>query len=34
LFTAIQEELGLKLEPTTGPVEVLVVESVQRPMPD
>jgi uncharacterized protein (TIGR03435 family) len=34
LFTAIQEELGLRLEPTTGPVEVLVVESVQRPTPD
>jgi Protein of unknown function (DUF3738) len=28
LFTAIQEELGLRLEPTTGPVHVLVVESV------
>jgi uncharacterized protein (TIGR03435 family) len=34
LFTAIQEELGLRLEPTKGPVEVLVVESVQRPTPD
>lgn len=34
LFTAIQEELGLRLEPTKGPVEVLVVESVQRPAPD
>jgi len=30
LFTAIQE-LGLKLEPAKGPVEVLVVESVQKP---
>ena len=34
LFTAIQEQLGLKLESTKGPVEVLVVESVQRPTPD
>lgn len=34
LFTAIQEQLGLKLEPTKGPVDVLVVESVQRPTPD
>jgi len=30
LFTAIQE-LGLKLESAKGPVEVLVVESVQKP---
>jgi uncharacterized protein (TIGR03435 family) len=30
LFTAIQE-LGLKFEPAKGPVEVLVVDSVQKP---
>ena len=30
LFTAIQE-LGLKLQPAKGPVEVLAVESVQTP---
>ena len=34
LFTAIHEELGLKLEPTKGSVEVLIVENVQRPSPD
>jgi uncharacterized protein (TIGR03435 family) len=34
LFTAIQEELGLKLEPAKGPVDVLVVDNVQRPTPD
>ena len=31
LFTAIQEQLGLKLESTKGPVEVLVIDSVDRP---
>jgi uncharacterized protein (TIGR03435 family) len=30
LFTAVQE-LGLKLESTKGPVEVLVIDSVQKP---
>jgi len=34
LFTAIQEELGLKLEATKGPVDVLVIDRVQRATPD
>ncbi len=31
LVTAIQEQLGLKLESTKGPVEVIVIDHVERP---
>lgn len=34
LLTALNEQLGLKLESTRGPVEVLVIDSVERPTPD
>jgi uncharacterized protein (TIGR03435 family) len=34
LFTAIQEQLGLRLEPRQTPVNAFVVESVERPTPD
>jgi uncharacterized protein (TIGR03435 family) len=34
LFTAIQEQLGLKLERTKGPVDVLVIDHVARPTPN
>jgi uncharacterized protein (TIGR03435 family) len=31
LFTAIQEQLGLRLESAKGPVEFLVIEHIERP---
>jgi uncharacterized protein (TIGR03435 family) len=31
LFTAIQQQIGLKLEPAKAPVDVLIVDAVQRP---
>jgi len=34
LVTAIQEQLGLKLESTKGPVDVWVIDSIQQPIPD
>ncbi len=31
IFTAIQEQLGLRLEPAKGPGEFLIIDSVERP---
>jgi uncharacterized protein (TIGR03435 family) len=33
-MTALEEQLGLRLERTTAPVDVLVIESVERPAPN
>jgi uncharacterized protein (TIGR03435 family) len=34
IFTVIQDQLGLKLESTKGPVEYLVIDHVSRPSPN
>jgi uncharacterized protein (TIGR03435 family) len=31
IFSAIQQQLGLRLESTRGPVEVLVIDHIERP---
>jgi uncharacterized protein (TIGR03435 family) len=32
IFTAVQQQLGLKLEPAKGPGEFLIIDSVERPL--
>ena len=31
IFTAIEEQLGLRLRATTGPVQILVIDRAERP---
>jgi len=32
LFVALEEQLGLKLEPQRTPVDVMVIKSIERPV--
>lgn len=34
LFTALEEQLGLKLVPSKGPVEIFVIDHVEQPSPN
>jgi uncharacterized protein (TIGR03435 family) len=34
IFTAVQEQIGLKLEPRKDPMEVLVIDHIEKPSPN
>ena len=34
IFTAMQQQLGLKLESTKAPVDVMVIDHVEKPSPN
>jgi uncharacterized protein (TIGR03435 family) len=34
IFTAVREQLGLRLERSTAPIDVVIVEQITRPTPN
>jgi uncharacterized protein (TIGR03435 family) len=34
LFAAVQQQLGLRIEAARGPLDVLVIEKLERPSPN
>jgi uncharacterized protein (TIGR03435 family) len=34
VFAAVQEQLGLKLEPGRAPIEMLVIDHIEKPTPN
>ncbi|MGH9242531.1 MAG: DUF3738 domain-containing protein [Vicinamibacterales bacterium] len=34
MFDALQQQLGLRLEPTHAPRDVIVIDAIERPSPN
>lgn len=34
VYTAVQEQLGMKLEPGRAPIEMLIIDHIEKPTPN